>query len=172
MSSSNAAGTFPIALTMWQNFEIAVTKQAKKLVEDISRKQGVDSKELWTKVSSKIRIGLLDFEQADETPSFCSYMLPFSTGAMKMRCRAPCFLGFSACPEHIGKTEVTTSTSLDTYPTVTRVFDLDNKHYFIDEFNIARDRNGIAKGTVSEDGTLLLFEVWKKPPTTKKGEEA
>ena len=163
-SSSNAAGTFPIALEMWQNLEIALQNQAKKLVEDIGKKQGVDHKELWSKVKSQIRIGLLDIELPDESPSYCSHMLPFSTGAMKMRCRSPCLLGFSSCPEHAGKSEITTSSSLDSYPTVTRIFDYDNKHYFLDSHGIARDRNGKVKGTVSEDGTLCLFETWKKPP--------
>lgn len=171
MSSSNAAETFPVAIEMWQNLEITLMNQAKKLVEDIARKQGVDSKELLTKVKSHIRIGLLDVEIPDELPTYCSHPIPHSTGAVKMRCRAPCLLGFSSCLEHTGKSE--NSIETNSYSPVTRIFDMDNKHYFVDSFGIARDRNGRAKGIVSmedEVETLRLFEVWKKAPTAKEEE--
>jgi hypothetical protein len=173
-SSSNAAGNFPIALEMWQNLEITLMNQAKKLVEDIAKKQGVDSKELLTKVKSQIRIGLLDIEVPDDNISFCSHMVPFSTGAIKMRCRSPCLLGFSSCPEHAGKPDSGNLNENISFPPVTRIFDLDNKHYFVDSYGIARDRNGRAKGIVSTDESeeeiLRLFETWKKPPTAKEKE--
>ena len=89
-----------------------------------------------------------------------------------MRCRAPCLLGFSSCLEHSGKLENPTETI--SYSPVTRIFDYDNKHYFVDSYGIARDRNGRAKGVISvedEVEQLRLFEVWKKPPTAKEKEE-
>lgn len=171
MSSSNVAETFPVALEMWQNLEITLMIQAKKLAEDIARKQGVDPKELLTKVKSQIRIGLLDVEIPDELPTYCSHPITHSTGAIKMRCRSPCLLGFSSCVEHCGKPDICKSDETNSYPLVTRIFDLDSKHYFVDSFGIARDRNGRAKGIVSvedEVETLRLFEIWKKPPTLKE----
>lgn len=155
--------SFPIVGEIWNNLQAILSTNAKRLTEDIARKQGVDPKELWARVKPQIRIGLLDIEVPDDGPQFCSHLKGFSDhGAVRMRCRAPCVLGFPTCPEHAGKPDVNPTESM---PTVKRVFDIDNKTYFVDAHNIARDRNGVPKGTVNAEGTLLLFETWSRPPS-------
>ncbi len=156
--------TFPIMGELWSHLEGILSANAKRLVEDIARKQGVDPKELWGKIKPKIRVGLLDIDIPDDTPVYCSNSHVHSDCAIKTRCRAPCLLGFTACDQHAGKPESVTTTS--TLPEVTRVFDDENKHYFVNAQGIAMDRNGRPKGTVSEDGRLLLFEMWSKPPAS------
>jgi len=161
-----SSATFPIVGELWNNLQAILSTNAKRLADDIAKKQGVDSKELWARIKPQIRIGLLDIELPDEGPLFCSHLKGFSDhGAIKMRCRAPCMIGFPACPEHAGKPQTTIgATSAEALPTVKRVFDIDNKVYFVDTHNIARDRNGVPKGTVNDDGVLLLFETWSRPP--------
>ena len=157
---------FPIAEEIWFNLQGILTNQAKRLVDDIAKKQGVESKELWNLVKPQIRIGLLDIELPDETPTFCSHLKGYSEhGAVKMRCRAPCVLGFTTCPDHAGKPDISLSSASE-LPTVKRVFDIDNKSYFVDAQNIARDRNGVPKGIVTSEGVLMLFEVWSRPPSS------
>lgn len=160
-----SSATFPIVGEIWNNLQAILSTNAKRLTDDIARKQGVDSKELWARIKPQIRIGLFDIELPEEGPTFCSYLKGFSDhSAVKMRCRAPCMIGFTACPEHAGKSDIPLGSTAEALPTVKRIFDIDNKTYFVDLHNIARDRNGVPKGTVSADGTLLLFETWSKPP--------
>jgi hypothetical protein len=155
---------FPIVGEIWLNLQTILSTNAKRLVDDIARKQGVDSKELWANIKPQIRIGLLDIEVPEDAPQFCSHLKGYSEhGAVRMRCRAPCILGFTSCAEHAGKPDSSISVEM---PTVKRIFDIGNKAYFVDVHGIARDRNGIPKGTVSSDGTLLLFETWARPPSS------
>ncbi len=157
---------FVVIGEIWNNLQAILSTNAKRLVDDIARKQGVDAKDLWTRVKPQIRIGLTDIEVPEEGPLFCSHLKGSGDhGAIRMRCRAPCLLGFTTCPEHAGKPELSMSAVTESLPSVKRVFDIDNKTYFVDEQNIARDRNGIPKGTVNEDGVLVLFEMWARPPT-------
>jgi hypothetical protein len=161
-----SSATFPIVGEIWNNLQAILSTNAKRLTEDIARKQGVDAKELWARVKPQIRIGLLDIELPEDVPQYCSHIKGFTDhSAVRMRCRAPCILGFPACPEHAGKPDVSLGSAAEAQPTVKRIFDIDNKSYFVDTHGIARDRNGVPKGTVGADGTLLLFEVWPRPPS-------
>ncbi len=167
-----AETSFPIAQDIWFQLQTLLSNQAKRLVEDIAKKQGVESKELWGLVKPQIRIGLLDIEIPEDIPTYCSHMKGHAEhGAVRMRCRAPCVLGFPACPDHTGKPDVSLGAATESLPQVRRVFDLDHKVYFVDDDQIARDRNGVPKGTVDAEGVLHLFEVWKGPPkdSTKVG---
>lgn len=165
-ASKMSSATFPIVGEIWNNLQAILSMNAKRLTEDIARKQGVDAKELWARVKPQIRIGLLDIELPEDIPQYCSHLKGFADhGAVRMRCRAPCILGFQTCPEHAGKPDISLGASAEALPLVKRVFDIDNKSYFVDTQNIVRDRNGVPKGTVSTDGTLLLFETWIRPPS-------
>jgi hypothetical protein len=88
--------------------------------KDIAKKQGADSKELWGLVKPQIRIGLLDIEIPEDIPTYCSHMKGHAEhGAVRMRCRAPCVLGFPACPDHTGKRNGTATASGQSYLTLT-----------------------------------------------------
>ncbi len=137
-------------------FESVLQMHAKRLVEDIAKFQKADPKALWARVRSQTQVGLLDLELQDPLPVRCAH--PASTdsgGAIKMRCRAPCLLGFDACPKHAGTPNPETFTA---FPKVERAFDCAGHTYFIDSDGVVRDRNGIARGLVLE-GVLTLFEV-------------
>ncbi len=150
---------------IWTLFEGSLQLQAKRLVEDIAKQQNADSKALWAKVKPQIKIRLLDSEIEENSPSLCSFPIGTTEGAVRLRCRAPCLLGFSACPRHcqishpplggIGPSPPPPSNSL---PSVDRIYDSRGCSYFVDKHGIARDRNGIARGQV-EEGVLMLFEA-------------
>ena len=146
---------FPVVAEAWNAFETALQMQAKRLVEDIAKHQNSDFKPLWAKVKPQIRVGLLDVELPDPLPTQCNH--PSNTndgGAIKTRCRAPCLLGYDACPKHYG-TQMPPESDL---PKVDRILDCTGQIYFVDPDGVARDRNGRAKGIVLE-GVLSLFET-------------
>lgn len=150
---------YPVIAELWSTFEGTLQIQAKRLVEDIAKHNNSDPKALWAKVKPQIKIGLLDIELDDELPTSCSHQTGATEGAVRLRCRAPCVLGFNACPKHIN-TPLTKNQG--TYETVDRVIDYEGHQYFVDGRKIAHDRNGRPKGYV-EDGVLILFETVEKP---------
>jgi len=145
--------TYPVVSEIWSVFEGTLQNHARKLVNDIAKKQGADPLELWKKIKPILRIGLLDIDIPDIT--HCPFPSAESEGAIKLRCRKPCLAGFSTCAAHaaIG---TTAKTSTQTYISVDRITDMSGKIYFLDS-NIARDINGKPKGIVQE-GVLYLFE--------------
>lgn len=147
----------PVIAEIWTIFEASLQMNAKRLVEDIAKSQHADFKELWSKVRKQTRVSLLDIDLPDPLPTRCPYPSSSSDGgAVKVRCRAPCLLGFDACPKHAG-TPMPPSQKPDLLQ-VDRVLDCTGQSYFVDPDGIARDRNGRARGAVV-DGVLMLFEV-------------
>jgi hypothetical protein len=117
---------YPVVSEVWSIFEQTLMVAAKKLTEDISKHQGVDSKELWSNVKGQIKIGLLDID-IPETPITCTYMLEKGIGVIHERCRSPCLLGFSACPKHINTPDNQVQIDL---PPVKRIIDFKNTQYY------------------------------------------
>ena len=157
--------TYPVISEIWTIFESTLQMQAKRLVEDIAKHQNSDSKELWKKVKSQIRIGLVDIELPDPLATTCSH--PSGScegGAVRLRCRAPCTLGFDACPRHVGTVKLTSSGN---YHIVDRVLDSAGHPYFVDKHGIARDKNGKPRGYVL-DSVITLFEPGEKLETSKR----
>jgi hypothetical protein len=74
-------------------------------------------------------------------------------GTIELRCRAPCALGFDACPTHIHTPLITESK----HPLVTSVKSATGQTYYKDEKGLVRDKNGKIHGIVEND-VLYLFE--------------
>jgi len=149
---SNA--TYPVVAEIWTLFEGTLQIQAKRLVEDIAKHQKADPKALWAKIKSQIRIGLLDIDLPDPLLTHCSH--PSGNpegGAIHLRCRAPCVLGFDACQRHVG----TPRPPGTKYEKVDRVLDYEGRAYFVDKNAIAHEKSGRPKGYM-ENGVLYLFE--------------
>lgn len=150
--------SYPVLAEFWTLFEGSLQIQAKRLVEDIAKQQQADPKVLWAKVKPQMKIGLCDVDLPEDKPLYCSH--PYGgavDGAVKLRCRGPCLIGFDACPKHVG-TPHPTQSSAPAENIVDRVYDSKGLVYFVDKHKVARDRNGIARGYV-EDDILVLFEV-------------
>jgi hypothetical protein len=147
--------SYPVVAEFYSMFESILMANAKRLVDDIAHKQGASTtnNELWKKVKEKIKIGLMDIELPEPLPTFCSFPTGHSDGAIKTRCRAPCLLGYEACPHHIHKQLPLVDSSAES---VDRIFDCEGITYFVNEKGIVMDRNGKPKGTVRE-GVLYLF---------------
>jgi hypothetical protein len=158
---------YPVIAEFWSTFEGTLQIQAKRLVEDIAKHNNSDPKALWAIIKPQIKIGLLDIDLDDELPTSCSHPLGTTEGAIRLRCRAPCVLGFDACPRHI---HTPLKKDGDSYELVDRVIDYEGHQYFVDKNHVAHDRNGRPKGYV-EDGTLVLFEVAPKPKGLNADEE-
>lgn len=147
--------TYPVVSEIWTLFEGTLQIQAKRLVEDIAKHQKADPKALWAKIKAQIRIGLVDIDLPDSLQISCTYPLGNSDGAVRLRCRAPCVLGFHECQRHVG---LSRSTATSQHATVDRVFDdYEGKTYFVDGNNIARDKDGRASGYI-EEGVIYIFE--------------
>ena len=155
-SAQNAAvataTAYPVVAEVWSTFEATLLTQAKRLTEDIAKAHGKDPKELWSKIKGQVKIGLFDVDLAE--PTLCSHQLHNREGAVRLRCRAPCTLGFDACPLHIH----TPRKEESKYQAVSSVKDCSGQTYYVDSKNIARDRNGKPKGIVKEE-VLYLFET-------------
>jgi hypothetical protein len=141
---------YPVIGEIWNIFEQSLMVQGKKLATDIAKHQGADPKVLWDEIRKKIKVGILDIE-IPENPVSCQYIDTSRTGVIVERCRVPCLLGHSACPEHMNK--VSENIPL---PPVRRVLDFKGNAYFVDERGIAMDTNGSPRGVVEED-VLYLF---------------
>jgi hypothetical protein len=143
---------------IWSTFEAVLLVNAKRLVEEIAKKQGADPKQLWAILKPQIKISLCDIDLDDTQPVFCSYPTSYYDGAVKTRCRAPCLLGYSACPEHIQKPIPVIQ---DNVPKVDRIYDSENHPFYTiteqDEL-IAKDKNGKNKGVVI-DGVFYAIEL-------------
>jgi hypothetical protein len=146
---------YPVVAEIWSLFEATLLTQAKRLVEDISKHEGKDPKELWSLIKPQIRIKL--FETDIDEPKFCTFPLGNREGVVSIRCRAPCVLGFDACHMHSHATSLSPQGS-DSLEEVKSVKDSAGVTYYVDSKNVARDINGKAKGVV-EDDVLYLFET-------------
>ncbi len=151
---------YPIHAEFYSALESILLTQAKKLVEDVAKHQNTDSKELWQRIKSQIKVGLLDAE-VDDQELYCPHPFVTDSGAVKTRCRAPCLVGFSACPRHVNQPLLKDKQT--TYESVDRIVDYQGSTYFIDKHRIARDKNGMPRGQMDEDDVLVLFEKSDKP---------
>lgn len=140
---------YPVIGEVWNIFQQTLMISAKKLADDIAKQQGADSKALWDTIKKKVNIGILDLD-IPEGPTTCSYILD-QPGIIRERCRSPCLLGYSACPDHIDLPEPV----LPLTP-VRRVIDFKGIHYFVDERGLALDSQGVPRGVV-EDEVLYVF---------------
>ena len=153
-AGASPAYQYPVLAEIWSQLEASLSVQARKLSDDIAKRNGADPKELWAKIKPMIRVSLLDFDLPDSSPTLCPYPTGQIEGVMITRCRIPCLLGFSACAEHIHKPMPLLHS---THESVKRIFDYKGNTYFIDTHSVAYDVEGTARGIVKED-TLCLFE--------------
>ena len=141
--------SYPVVAEIWTIFETTLQTQARRLVEDIAKHNHSDPKALWEKIKPQVKISLVDIEVE---PKVCPANLGNSDGAIHLRCRAPCMIGFKECPKHVGNVEKKSQ-----YKNVDRVLDHTGQPYFVDEHSIAHDKNGRSQGYV-KGGVLFLFE--------------
>jgi len=150
------SNTFPVNALVYNTLEAILLTQAKKLTEDIAKFQKADAKDLWAQIRPQIRIALHETETED-LPLYCSHPLGNSEGAIRQRCRAPCLLGFSACPCH-----VQTPLRKETAPLtpVKRLIDYDGTIFFQDPQGYLIDKNGSRKGFRDPTTqTVYVFEI-------------
>jgi hypothetical protein len=143
--------SYTVVGEVWSMLEASLMAQARKLTEDLAAYQKTDFKPLWAKVKPQIKVNLLDIDLPDPPTSYCSHPLSMSEGAIKLRCRAPCMLGYNACPAHINTPLTQQGTQSTPYEKVDRIHDFHGRTYFVDSKGIARDRNGRPKGVVKEE---------------------
>ena len=153
--------SYPLIAEIYSTFEAILMANAKRLCDDIAHKQGANQAELWKIIKEKVKVGLMDIDLPDPLPTYCSYPLIHSEGAIKVRCRAPCMLGFEACPDHINKNQPHIDSN---QASVKRVYDVEGHTYFVSDDGIAMDRNGRPQGTIREN-VLYLFA--KNQPNEK-----
>ncbi len=166
--SANLQMSFPVVGEIWNVFEATLLVQAKKLAEDVAKKQGADPKELWNKIRPTLKIAPLDNDLPDPLPMLCPFYTGTTNGCIYTRCRQPCLMGFDRCPSHVNKPEPKVSEESPSY--VRRVFDYQNKTYFVDENDVAYDTSENPVGTVEEDA-LRFFEVKKSTSGLEHSEE-
>lgn len=154
------ANTYPVVAEMWSSFEAAMMVQARRLAEDIAKKEGKDPKELWNLVKTQTKITLADIEFSE--PTLCSYPIGLSNSAIYQRCKTPCVLGFSSCYSHANLAIPEGRKDIDS---VDPIKDCHGNVYYLDTQGIARDKNGKAKGCV-KDGVLNIYTPRSKPEDT------
>jgi hypothetical protein len=167
MSSSNQAAspstnfTYPVVAEIWTLFEATLLTQAKRLTEDIAKRQGKDHKELWALIKPQIKLGLIDTDLGE--PTFCSHFLGNREGPINLRCRAPCVLGFDACPSHIHtpRQEKKAKEAKETKETsiVQNIKASNGQTYYKDERGVVRDKDGTLQGIYENEVLYLLEEV-------------
>jgi hypothetical protein len=186
MASSNVASPkYPVVAEIWTLFEATLLTHAKRLTEDIAKRQGKDYKELWALIKPQVKIGLIDTDLGE--PTFCSHYLGNREGPINLRCRAPCALGFDACPQHIHtakvepsaevktstevktSAEVKTSTEVKTSAevktkgkakaTVQNIKASNGQTYYKDDRGVVRDKSGTLQGIFENNVLYLLEEV-------------
>jgi len=141
---------YPVVSEIWSMLEATLLTQAKRLTEDIAKSHNKNPKELWSQIKGQINIGLFE---VDIEPKLCSHALNNREGAVRLRCRDPCALGFDACPLHIHSVQKEESK----YEKVSCIKDCSGQTYYLNSKHIAMDKNGKPKGVV-ENNILYLFE--------------
>ena len=166
---------FPVIGEIWMSFQAILQINAKRLCEDIAKQQGKPPKELWNKVKQVIQVPIIDEVRIPEFPALCPYATSSSLfgTAVQERCRRPCVIGFGFCANHVGKpcssvsqsqsplTRGPGSCSQSPLTQVKRILDMDGNSFFQREDGIVIDKIGRIRGTVSEDGVLMLFSKRK-----------
>ena len=161
---------YPVVAEIWSSFEAVMMVQARRLAEDIAKKEGKDPKELWNLVKTQTRITLADIEFPE--PTLCSYPIGLLNSAIYQRCKTPCVLGFSSCYSHANgplpapaSASASASASVPKPESVDPIKDCHGNIYYLDTQGIARDKNGKAKGCV-KDGVLNIYTPRSKPEIT------
>lgn len=155
--------SYPVVAEIWTLFEATLMTQAKRLTEDIARRQGKDHKELWALIKPQVKIGLIDTDLGE--PTFCSHLLGNREGPINLRCRAPCALGFDACPTHIHmppqeiKTASSASSASSQMKKVQNIKASNGQTYYKDDRGVVRDKSGTLQGIFENDVLYLLEEV-------------
>jgi hypothetical protein len=142
--------SYPVVAECWNIFEACILVQARKLVDDIAKHQGTESKELWAKVRPTIKIPLIEFDIPEQP--LCTLSLQKEGSRILEKCNAPCLIGFERCQTHMQSVG-----TVGDYSRVDRIADEDGISYFIDAQSVVRDSAGIPKGLM-EDGVVFLFE--------------
>ncbi len=157
MSNSTS---YPVNAEIYSLLETVLLTQSKKLVEDIAKFQKSDSKDLWAQIRPQIRIGLVELNPEEEPPLYCSAFAGNVEGAIRQRCRAPCLIGFSACPKHVNMPSRTDKPSTP-LTQVQRFLDTaDNTAYFKTPKGDLIDKNGVKRGYYdTKQDTYYVFEV-------------
>lgn len=137
---------FPIIDELWQVFQTTLQVQARRLVTDIAKETNSDPKELWRLVSATIKTPLASVDLPDPLPVTCPALLNRTEGAIRLRCRAPCLLGFQTCAAHAG---MTLDMGGSQEPRVRRYIDTVKGTFFIHE-DVVYDVNGQPQGFVKE----------------------
>ena len=141
---------FPIIDEMWQAFQTTLQVQARRLVNDIAKETNTDPKELWRLVGATIKTPLVSADLPDPLPSSCPALLNRTEGAIRLRCRAPCLLGFQTCSAHTRQFPEPQSSE----PCARRYIDSEKGTFFISE-DIVYDVNGQPQGFV-KDGDVFF----------------
>lgn len=136
--------SYPVVAECWAIFEASLMNQARALVEDIAKHQGVESKALWAKVRPTIKIPVLEIDVPEQP--LCIYSIERENSVVLERCRAPCLIGFERCPLHMNSSPCDTKGE-----EVDRIIDVDGVSYFVDAKCVARDAAGTVRGIVEED---------------------
>lgn len=136
--------SYPVVAECWAIFEASLMNQARALVEDIAKHQGVESKGLWAKVRPTIKIPVLEIDVPEQP--LCIYSIERENSIVLERCRAPCLIGFERCPLHMNSRPCETKRE-----EVDRIIDIDGVSYFVDAKSVVRDASGSVQGVVEDD---------------------
>ena len=143
---------FPIIDEMWQAFQTTLQVQARRLVNDIAKETNTDPKELWRLVGATIKTPFVSADLPDPLPTSCPALLNRTEGAIRLRCRAPCLLGFQTCSAHTCQLPEVPAPPLE--PSCRRYIDSEKGTFFISE-DIVYDVNGQPQGFV-KDGDVFF----------------
>ena len=141
---------FPIIDEMWQAFQTTLQVHARRLVNDIAKETNTDPKELWRLVGATIKTPFVSADLPDPLPASCPALLNRTEGAIRLRCRAPCLLGFQTCSAHT----VQFPEVVGIEPLCRRYIDSEKGTFFISE-DIVYDVNGQPQGFV-KDGDVFF----------------
>jgi len=149
--------THQVVSEVWDILQGTFMSSARRLVNDIAKRQNTDPKTLWAKINPTIRIGIINVDLPDPLPKSCAYPTKNADGAIRIRCRAPCLLGFAACSKHISMPLPPDSE----LATVDRIIDMNGQQYFLHNEHVINKNNQI-RGVV-EDDVLHLYEKVSRP---------
>jgi hypothetical protein len=138
--------SYPVVAECWTIFESSLLSQARALVEDIAKHQGVEWKPLWAKVRPTIKIPLLEMNIPEQP--LCIHSIQREDSVVLERCRAPCLIGFERCPLHM---ESKSKMNEQIEKEVDRIIDVEGNSYFVDAKLVVRDASGKVKGIVEDD---------------------
>lgn len=100
MASCPPVNDLRVVGELWTLLESSLLAQAKQLVRDLAREEGVDAKPLWDKVKKDLTISAIELPSPVE-PQFCPYQL--RDGTIAEKCLHPVLLGHTYCPLHCGR---------------------------------------------------------------------